>query len=153
MHVVWVHNTNQPNQPTRQPNHIVIWAQPGPSQVVRIMSYDDGNDGVFDYLFSGKARATMKETYPPDLDQAKQWYKLMFFGNCQHANDHNRLAAIAVADRVGRFYFLDREYKNDPHVVRIALLKSLYCGKCREDILRSASQAALDANIDLVKQL
>jgi hypothetical protein len=117
------------------------------------MSDDDDDDGVFDYLFSGKARNTMNETYPPDLDQAKQWYKLMFFSNYQHANDHNRLAAIAVAGRVGRFYFLDPEYRNDPHVVRIALLKSLYCGKCREDILRRASQAALDANIDLVKQL
>jgi hypothetical protein len=52
---------------------------------------------------------------------------------------------------------LKDDYKDDPHVVSIALLKALYdCDRyCLEMILKRATESALEAgqNADLVEQV
>jgi hypothetical protein len=116
---------------------------------------DDSNDDVFDDVIRGRNLPTCREEYPVKFEEACQWYKTIFFGNFKHAGEHNRLASIAVAGEPGRFLYLEQEYKDDPHVVRIAFLKALYNNDryCLDMILKCATESALDANADVVEQV
>ena len=128
-------------------------------------------DKVFDNLFVPERIQFCRDTYgceAEDWKEALEWYD--FFQDFDDRQDdqknvgrderqeeftETKLASVCVAGNVQSFRYLKECFHNDPEVVRMALHAALhhYDDEDYDMVLDWATPSALDANLDLVKQV
>jgi hypothetical protein len=128
-------------------------------------------DKVFDNLFVPERTKFCRDTYgceEEDWEEALEWYDL--FKKSDNRQDdpketgrdqrpeeftETKLAGVCVVNNVQSFRYLKECFQNDPEVVRMALHAALhqYDDDDYRMVLGWATPSALDANLDLVKQV
>lgn len=129
-------------------------------------------DKVFDNLFVPERIRFCRDMYgceeEEDWKEALEWYD--FFKELDDRQDdpkktgrderpeeftETKLASVCVAGNVQSFRFLKACFHDDPEVVRMALHTALhhYDDEDYRMVLGMATPSALDANLDLVKQV